>query len=117
MRSYAYSGYLWLPFLLAVFIAFLAWYGWRRRSVPGALPFSMACVFAVAWCIGSLFETAAVTYGTKIFWLRFLTLWQLPVDNGGHLFRTPVFGLEPLADPPQRGAAGRCRRFSSRPSS
>ncbi len=93
MRSYAYSGYLWLPFLLAVFIAFLAWYGWRRRSVPGALPFSIACLFAVAWCIGSLLESAAVDLETKTFWLRFLTLWQLPVITAATCFVLQYSGL------------------------
>ncbi|MDA8216628.1 MAG: PAS domain-containing protein [Dehalococcoidales bacterium] len=86
MRSYAHSGYLWLPFLLAAFIAFLGWYGWRRRSVPGALPFSIACLFAVAWCLGSLLQTAAVNPGTKIFWLRFVTLWQLPMITAATCF-------------------------------
>lgn len=93
MRSYAYSSNLWLPFMVAVFVAFLAWYGWQRRSVPGALPFSIACVFALAWCTGSLFESAAVTYGTKIFWLRFQTVWQLPVVTAATCFVLQYSGL------------------------
>lgn len=93
MRSYAYSSYLWLPFTVAVFTAFLAWYGWRRRSVPGALPFSIGCVFALAWCMGSLFESAAVTSETKIFWLRFQTVWQLPVVTAATCFVLQYSGL------------------------
>ena len=86
MRSYAYSSYLWLPFAVAVLAAFLAWYGWRRRGVPGALPFSIGCLFAFAWCMGSLFESVAVTDGAKLFWLRFQTVWQLPVVTAATCF-------------------------------
>ena len=93
MGSYTYSSYLWLPFLVAVFTAFLARYGWQRRRVPGALPFSIGCVFAVAWCVGSLFESAAVTYDTEIFWLRFQTVWQLPVVTAATCFVLQYAGL------------------------
>ncbi|HEX2988279.1 MAG TPA: histidine kinase N-terminal 7TM domain-containing protein, partial [Chloroflexota bacterium] len=94
MKAYAYSDYLWLPLLLAVFVAFLASYGWRRRTVQGALPFFIGCLFAVAWCIGSLLETAAVDPNTKIFWLRFLTLWQLPIVSAATCFALQYSGLD-----------------------
>jgi hypothetical protein len=67
MSAYAYSQYLWPSFVSTALIAFLAWYGWRHRSIPAALPFTVACLFAVAWSIGSMLETAAVDPGTKVF--------------------------------------------------
>lgn len=86
MSSYAYSGYLWPSFVAVVLVATLAWYGWRHRKVPGALPLAAACLFAVAWSIGSLLEGAAVDPSTKIVWLKFVTVWQLPVVTAATYF-------------------------------
>ena len=93
MGTYTYTSYLWPAFVSTILVASLGIYGWRRRSVPGALPFSIACLFAVAWCIGSLLETAAVDLETKTFWLRFLTLWQLPVITAATCFVLQYSGL------------------------
>ncbi len=94
MRSYAYSSYLWLPLMVTVFAAFLAWYGWRRRQVSAALPFCVACIFGVMWSLGSMLESAAVDLPTKIVWLRFLTLWQLPVVTATTCFVVTYAGLK-----------------------
>jgi signal transduction histidine kinase len=93
MSSYAYSGYLWPSFLAVVLVATLAWYGWRHREVPGALPLAAACLFAVAWSIGSLLESAAVDPSTKIVWLKFVTVWQLPVVTAATCFVLQYAGL------------------------
>jgi hypothetical protein len=53
MQHYAYSGYLWLPLGVVALAAFLSWYGWRRRAVPAALPFSVGALFAALWALGS----------------------------------------------------------------
>ena len=90
MRSYTYSAYLWPSLILTAFIASLAWYGWRRRNIVGALPFAIGCLFGVAWSIGSMLEIAAVDPDTKIFWMKFATLWQLPVADGHRGFRASV---------------------------
>ncbi len=47
MTSYEYSGYLWPSFITTALIALLAIYGWRHRGIPGAVPFTLACLFAV----------------------------------------------------------------------
>jgi len=57
----------------------LAVYTWRRRNLPGALPFTVACLFAAAWAIGSVMEYAAADPVTKIFWVKFQAAWQVPV--------------------------------------
>ena len=46
--------------------------------MPGALPFSIACLFGLLWSIGSIFELAAVDIGLKVFWRKFQVLFQLP---------------------------------------
>jgi signal transduction histidine kinase len=91
--SYAYSGYLWPSLASATLVALLGWYGWRRRKVTGALPFSFGCLFAVAWALGAMLETAAVEPEAKIMWLRFLTLWQLPVVTAATCFALQYAGF------------------------
>jgi PAS domain S-box-containing protein len=93
MSSYVYSGYLWPSIVSTVLVAALAWYGWRHRAMPAALPFAVACLFAVAWSIGSMLETAAVDPDTKIFWLKFVTLWQLPLVTAATCFLLQYVGL------------------------
>lgn len=91
--SYSYSGAL-LPSLLAMlFIALLGLYGWRRRNVLGALFFAIACLFGVAWSLGSILGEAATDPGTKIFWLKFTTMWQLPLVTVGTCFVIQYAGL------------------------
>jgi signal transduction histidine kinase len=46
--------------------------------MPGALPFSIACVFGLLWSIGSIFEFAALDIDLKIFWRKFQVVFQLP---------------------------------------
>jgi PAS domain S-box-containing protein len=90
---YADNGYFWLPLVLTAFVASLAWYGWRHRNVPGALPFALACLFGVAWSLGSVFENAAADPSAKIFWMKFATLWQLPVVTAATCFVLQYAGL------------------------
>jgi PAS domain S-box-containing protein len=94
LRSYAYSGDLWLPLVVTVFAAFLAWYAWRRRQVTAALPFSLGCFFGVMWSLGSLLESAAVDLPTKVVWLRFLTIWQLPLVTATTCFILTYAGFK-----------------------
>lgn len=92
-QSYVAAGYLWPSFVSTALIAALAWYGWRRRKTPGALPFVAACLFALAWSIGSLLQAAAVEPDAKVFWLRFVTVWQLPLVTAATCFVLQYAGL------------------------
>jgi signal transduction histidine kinase len=46
--------------------------------MPGALPFSIACILGALWLIGIIFELAAVDISLKIFWRKFQVMFQLP---------------------------------------
>jgi PAS domain S-box-containing protein len=98
VSSYTYSGYLWPSFIAIVLIATLGLYAWRHRSVPGASPFAVGCLFAVAWSFGSMMQTAATTPDAMIFWLRFATVWQLPVVTAATCFMLQYAGLERWLD-------------------
>lgn len=91
--GYTYSSYLWPAVISTVLVAFLGWYGFRHRGMAGALPFAVGCLFAVAWSVGSMLQTAAVELDTKIYWSHFLTLWQLPVVTAATFFLVQYAGL------------------------
>jgi PAS domain S-box-containing protein len=93
MASYAFSVALLPPFLAMLFIALLGLYGWRRRKVTGAVSFAVGCLFGVAWSLGLLLGEAATDPGDKIFWLRFATVWQLPLVTAGTCFVLQYAGL------------------------
>jgi hypothetical protein len=76
--QYANSAYLLPQFLTILFLLFLCVYSWRRRSVPGALPFAIASLFAALWVAGSFMEYAVLDPNTKIFWAKVQAASQLP---------------------------------------
>ncbi len=78
---YQYTPYVW-PMLVAAGLSVpLGAYAWRRRSVPGALPFAVMCLFGLPWMLGSALELAAVNLPAKIFWVKFQSVWQGPAAS------------------------------------
>jgi PAS domain S-box-containing protein len=76
--DFAYSPSVW-PSLITVFLlTALAKYSLRRRSVPGALPFAISCLFSILIATARLMTYLAVAPETKIFWYRFEVMWWLP---------------------------------------
>jgi len=77
--SYAYTPQIWLYLLTVLLLAVMAVFSWRRRAVPGARPFAVACLFALAWVAGAAAESMALEPATKVAWFKFQALWQLPL--------------------------------------
>lgn len=73
-----YSPYLWLQFSTVICLLILCVFSWRRRGVPGALPFAFGALFAAIWVAGSLMEYASVDVNDKIFWVKVQAAIQLP---------------------------------------
>jgi hypothetical protein len=68
-----------LPSILAFLIYLLmAPYSIKNRGVPGAIPFAYACLFGMLWSLGLILVNSAVAFETKIFWHKFMVMWQLP---------------------------------------
>ncbi len=79
--SYAYTPYI-LPLLAsAAFTVVLLIYVWRRRAVPGALPLVVAMLCSLMWIGGATLELAAVDVTTKVFWIKFQSLWLIPTNT------------------------------------
>ena len=83
---YAYTPQIWPSASTVFFLLLLTAYSVRRRSVPGAIPLMIACLFATLWATGSVMEYAAVDLDTKIFWIKFQAAWQLPVATAATCF-------------------------------
>jgi signal transduction histidine kinase len=84
--NYAYTPRI-LPsiFTLLLLIA-LAIYAWRRRNVAGVVQFTIGCLLAVPWVAGSVLEFSAINVATKIFWVKFQSVWQLPSATASTCF-------------------------------
>jgi signal transduction histidine kinase len=77
--NYAYTPAIWPSVCTVLLLIVLADYSGRRRSVPGATPFMIACLLSAAWAVGGLLEIAAVDAATKVFWFKFQAVVQLPI--------------------------------------
>jgi len=84
--KFAYTPLIWPSILTAFMMIVLSIYAWRRRSVPGALPFAVASLFAALWIAGSALQIAAIDIPTKIFWFKLQGVWQLPSITAITLF-------------------------------
>ncbi|HLO13613.1 MAG TPA: hypothetical protein VK206_02215 [Anaerolineales bacterium] len=51
--QFAYTPYIWPPVLMAVLMIILSVYCGHRRSVPGAIPLTIASLFAATWAAGA----------------------------------------------------------------
>ena len=83
---YAYTPYLWPTLASAGFVGALAIYGWRHRSLPGALPFAAMMLSAVVWDAGSALEQAALDAPVKVVWARIQDFSALPGLSAGVWF-------------------------------
>ncbi len=90
---YAYSQDLWPAMISVALTVLLGLYGWYRRNVPGAKAFAIGCFLAMLWGIGTCLEIAASDFATKVFWIRFRALWQIPVVTALSCFFLEYAGL------------------------
>ncbi len=74
---FAYTPYIWPMLACAAFTMLLAIYAWRRRSVPGALPFAIAVLAAVPWAVAAALQLAVADIPAKILLFKFEALWVL----------------------------------------
>ncbi len=69
---------LWPYLATMALLAALAWLGWQRRTLPGAGPFAVGCLFVFLWAGGSAAVLLAADPSAKLAWLKFQGTWQLP---------------------------------------
>jgi signal transduction histidine kinase len=76
--SYSFSSDLWPALITVILIIFLGSYSWHRRNIPGAKPFVIGCIFGALWALGALLEISGNDFTTKVFWIKFQLIWQVP---------------------------------------
>jgi hypothetical protein len=91
--SYVYDPHLWPAIFTVAITAFLAVYSWRRRKVPGARPFAIGSLFAMLWGLGTVMEISAQDFSTRVFWVKFETVWQMPTATAIMCFILVYAGL------------------------
>jgi PAS domain S-box-containing protein len=84
--NYAYTSATWPSIFTILLLISLAVYSWRRRRLPGALPFTAALLFGALWAVGSILEYSAVDAVDQIVWIKFQAVWQLPVSTAVTFF-------------------------------
>ena len=75
---YQYTPAVWPSFVTVILLTVLAVYAWRRRKLPGALPFVIYCLLSMAFLAPKVIEFLAVDFETKIFWFNIGHPWWLP---------------------------------------
>jgi PAS domain-containing protein len=83
---YEYTPYIWPMLASPALLLVLGAYAWRHRSAPGARPFALLVFSILPWAMGAALEIAAVSPATKIFWLEFQGVWQLPAATAALWF-------------------------------
>lgn len=71
-----------IPLVVAAAISgALAWYTWRNRRTPGAIPFSLMMLILFEWGISYILQLAATDLPTKILWanISFIGIVATPV--------------------------------------
>ena len=76
--SYAYNPDIWPALITLALLIFLGTYSWRRRNIPAAKPFTIACVFGGLWTLGIILELSASNLSTQVYWMKFQAVWHLP---------------------------------------
>lgn len=74
-------------------VGVLGIYGWRHRTVPGALPFAFLMFFATPWALGAAAETAAIDVATKISWIKLQVVWLVAAANASLWFAVEYANL------------------------
>jgi len=93
---YSYNSDIWPALVTLALVVYLGSYSWRRRNIPAAKPFTTACILGGFWTLGVILELSAVNFSTKVFWVKFQAIWQLPVGAIMTCFVLQFSGLDRL---------------------
>lgn len=75
--SYSYTPEVWPALVTLALMVFLGQYSWRRRHIPGARLFAVACTVCSPWILGVIMEILAAGIPAKVFWYQFQAVWPM----------------------------------------
>jgi signal transduction histidine kinase len=96
---FTYSLSIWPPLILAIAMAGLSLYGWRRRRLRGAFAFTLQMAFISLWSFGVTLELATVEMSDKVFWFKFAFFWLGPAAIASLVFILEYAGLDRFLKP------------------
>ena len=78
---FQYIPYLWILIASAAVTTGVGLYAWRRRTVTGAVAFTILMLVATVWSLANALEMAGTDLPTKLFWanIQYLCYGALPV--------------------------------------
>ncbi len=91
--SYSYSPDIWPALITFAIVVYLGLYSWRRRHIPAAKPFIAACLLGGFVALGVILERSAEDFSTKVFWIKFIAIWQQPLATTITCFVLQYAGL------------------------
>jgi signal transduction histidine kinase len=91
--DYTYDPHIWPALITLAITITLGLYSWRHRHILAAKPFTIAVLFGALWTLGAILEISAVDFSTKVFWLKFQVVWQLPSATAVLCFVLSYAGL------------------------
>jgi len=91
--SYSYSPEMWPALIMLALAIYLGTYTWRRRNIPAAKPFAVACTMGGIWAVGVAFELSAEDFAAEVFWVKFQAIWQIPIATAITCFLFQYAGL------------------------
>jgi len=56
--------------IMALMLAALVTYAWRRRATPGAGPLALLLLAVLVWSLGYVLELSSTDLSSKVFWAR-----------------------------------------------
>lgn len=74
-------------------VIYLGFYSWHRRHIPAAKIFAVACLLGGFVSLGVVLERSAECFPTKIFWIKFIAVWQQPLATVVTCFVLQYAGL------------------------
>jgi signal transduction histidine kinase len=92
--SYSYTPEVWPALVTLALMVFLGQYSWRRRHIPGARLFAVACAVCAPWILGVIMEISAVAISTQVFWYQFQAVWPMAAAATITCFILRFAGLE-----------------------
>ncbi len=98
----AYTTYGWILLISLVFAVMLGQYAWRRRAIPGALPFVGMMVSGTTWIVAGVLEVASPGFAAKLFWGQIQSVTALLTATASFWFAVEYAHLSKFLTPRTR---------------
>ena len=89
-----FSWHIWAFLVAFTLLPSLSIYTWHRRHVPGARAFIAQTSFTTIWIFGIAMQLVSKDVQSRIFWMKFESLWQMPATVAALCFALEYANFE-----------------------